>query len=232
MISYSAMQPMNVLIITEYFFPSNRTASFRPMAWAKYFPQYGISPIFVTATPNAKDYDYETLNVIDEKSIIRVECKQPFIRKLRYLFSGSILGRFFGLIDEAFDNYSFYNPLKQLRPAIQDALNQSSIDLIIVTAPNFALIDIARKLAKENHIDWVVDFRDDWVTNEEVTGFTKFKYRFEKHLFKSYVKGAKYLIAVSDHQRQKLEKLSGIKTVLFGNGYDFYDEASPQKPVN
>ena len=225
---------MNVLVLCEHFAPSNKTASFRSMAFARYLPQHGITPYILTAAQAENgDAASDDFNC----PIVRVKCGTTYLAKWRNRYSGTIIGKICGLFDELLDNYGFYNPLRHLEPAAQDILNQNDIHLIIVSVPNFSLIRLAQMLAQKHHVKWIIDFRDDWVTNEEVTGFTRLKYQFEKHLFRNYIKGADALIAVSDYQRQKLWKKTGIPTKLIENGYDHYraseleDDISPGTAV-
>lgn len=212
---------MNILILCEHFAPSSRTASFRAIAWAKHLPNHNINPRFITSTLAANPHVLP--QEIDNTSIIRVDCGTTTLSRLRHRFAGSITGRFFGLWDELLDNYAFYNPVKRLAPAASNVIKQYDIDLILVTVPSFALLHLAKSLAKQHQVRWVIDFRDDWITNEEVSGFTRLKYRFEHHLFQSYVKGADCIIAVSDHQQKKLAEATNLPCFLFENGYDHYD---------
>ena len=211
---------MNILVLCQHFAPSNKTASFRSMAFARYLPHHNITPYILTAT------QAETTNEDNHHfscPIFRVNCGTTVLHSWRNTYSGTFIGKVCGLFDELLDNYSFYNPLRHLEPAASDILNQNDIDLILVTAPNFSLIRVAQKLAQKHKVKWIIDFRDDWVTNEEVTGFTRLKYQFETHLFRSYIKGADALMAVSEYQCQKLAKKTGIPTKLIENGYDHYE---------
>lgn len=220
---------MNILVLCEHFAPINKTASFRTMALARYLPAHNITPFIVTAS-QADDVSKD--NFAYDCPVIRVDCGITWLAEWRHKYAGSLFGKFCGLFDELLDNYSFYNPLRHLMPAAETILTQHKIDAIIVSAPNFSLIKTAQKLAQKYQLRWIIDFRDDWVTNEEVTGFTRFKYRLEHHIFRSYTAGANALIAVSEHQRQKLQLASGIQTVLFENGYDHYQTAELQDDKN
>ena len=137
---------MNILILCEHFAPSNRTASFRAIAWAKYLSHHNINPRFITSTLATNPHVLP--QEIDDTSIIRVDCGTTALSRLRHRFAGSMIGRFFGLWDEVLDNYAFYNPVRRLAPAASNVIKHNDIDLILVTVPSFALLHLAKRLAK------------------------------------------------------------------------------------
>lgn len=207
-----------ILILTEHFPPTNKTAALRPNAWAHYLHCDGYYPIFITKTET--EYPQVSDEINNKYRVIRVFCKNTPISDIRHKLSGSILGRFFGALDILLENLPFYSPLRYLEAAATKLIFEEKPIGMIVTAPSFSLFSIGRRISDKTTIKWIADYRDDWTTNEETDSFTRIKYKLEHLIEKHSLKNASAIFAVSDRQLEKIKKITAAPGFLVENGYD------------
>ncbi|WP_343089284.1 hypothetical protein [Methanocalculus natronophilus] len=230
----------NVLVITFAFPPMSEVASVRPHGLAKYLPQHGWNPIFLT--PQLPGEPDGAFNVVQTEydDIIRYWLKKLHISIQKQEgegadpFSKDKLMRIYNTqkVPPTFKKIAFLPVEFLVYPDLDigwytyavDAGNriceQHAIAAIISTSkPNTTHL-IAHTLAKTYNIPWIADFRDLWTLNIFLDYSFIRKY-FEKKLELHTIERASALTTLSQPWADKLKEFHKKEhSYSVTNGFD------------
>ena len=170
--------------MTYYFPPCSATAGYRPFAWASNLGDDNIKTTVVTRhweSDNNSRSSFVGYNSSPNKVITFNTYKLislPYNKTLKreigenWLHNFSLLRKIYYFILAIFGEI---NIDMDGRAAYSDFLNEylknEKYDVIIVTAPPFNLIRLAKELSNKFNIPYIVDFRDLWNNHEMKKGF-------------------------------------------------------------
>lgn len=246
--SSSRTQKRKVLIISHYFPPLGMGGVQRVCKFVKYLPSFEWEPVILTV----KEIEYfsQDPSLLDElpegvkiyragsfdplrlifilKRLFRGERGDPGSVALRIKknkkgkwFSSSLLKliNFFSFPDNKIGWFPFalINGLRLCR--------QEKIDLLFSTSPPLTCHLSGFFLKKITGIKWVADYRDPYLTYEDVKNYSPFKQFFIKRLQKLFLKKVNGIIVVNQTIGSGLKELyPEIKDIeVITNGYDQTD---------
>ncbi len=157
----------SVVIISHDFVPLSTSSVHRVLDFVKFLPDHGWRPILLTAPPRAHHSWDDTLREEAEQlqaTIVQTEgskvktgqTKVPARLRRRV---GDGLSSMVHLIEPQAGWY------KSAYQAGRRILQSESVDVIFATAPPFVNFMVARQLAQEFNLPFVVDYQDLWVDN-------------------------------------------------------------------
>lgn len=151
-----------VLMLAFEFPPLTGIGVVRSLKLAKYLPEFGITPVVVTADAPSlaawfgRPSDETPLDELSaEVAIHRVPCPAPSLpislpaRRLRKAFS---------LDDEDIGDH--WEP--RLSAVWEDVIAAAKPDALYVSLPPFSIATVAVALARRSRLPLIVDFRDAW----------------------------------------------------------------------
>lgn len=232
--------------------PVNKTATMRPLAWAKFMNQYGYKPIIIT-----RNWD-RTITTEDDVHFpsgkrIKHEIKDGY--EVYYVpFKGTIehrlinhIGRIkgaswlFSKIQKTFGHFFIFHPYRNFYKFARKYIEKENIDFVIVTVPPFDLLKIGYKLNKATGVKWIADYRDEWHTSEIKTiiskGYSGFIGKI-KQLFspdtieneKNWLKSSSCFTTVTPLGVSRMSKFLNIPGNYIPNGF-FKNEFDTVEPV-
>jgi glycosyltransferase involved in cell wall biosynthesis len=156
---------INILFVAYQFPPLNVGGSLRPFMFAKYLPYHGINPTVLTLDPKCYSKIYPNAN-IDSKPLNDL----PKEVAIEFIKSKDLINKQrkfpYNKIPEVFNEGFFWK--KDFFRSSENLLSKKEYKAILVTAPPFSVLNLARKLSKKHNIPLIVDLRDHWslwVTN-------------------------------------------------------------------
>jgi glycosyltransferase involved in cell wall biosynthesis len=233
-----------VLILTYYWPPSGGAGVQRWLKFVKYLPQFGWEPIIYTAeNPEIPETDPSLEQDIPSGiTILKQPIKEPYNAYKR------LMGRKKEeRINAAFLSEKKQNPLLErisvfirgnffipdarmfwIKPSIRflnDYLVQNPVDVIISTGPPHSLHLIAQKIAKQNKIPWLADFRDPWTKIDFYQDLMLTKPADIKHhrLEKEVLRHADAISVISNTMGQDFNEIHPRKYHVITNGFDTDD---------
>ncbi len=235
------MNKKRVLIVSYFFPPRPSMASLRIRGLAKYLPEYGWSPVILTAKlpapPDARyqvvqtDYPGSATSCFKRKFHLSpnqgLQAQMGVSRAdLELKGDGTLLTRLFNTAkefiaypDEEKEWYSF-----AVRKGIDILHNQSFEAIISSSGPNTCHL-IAAKLKAVSCLPWLADFRDLWTQNPYFT-HSSLRLFFEKKLELKTLRGADSLVTVSGPLADQMKSLHHKNHVsVITNGFDADDVA-------
>ncbi|MFH1688506.1 MAG: hypothetical protein ABIE70_13425 [bacterium] len=156
-----------VLLIAYYFPPLGGAGVGRPLALARYLPEYGIACDVLTVKPVAYHiHEPELLEGLDLRTIYRSGSYDP--QRLLHLLGQR---RSHGARTPELQRRArrIYPDTKRgwIGPAVRlgtRLLAQRHYDAIISTSPPISAHYVARRLARASGVKWLADFRDPWTS--------------------------------------------------------------------
>lgn len=219
----------NILIICHGFPPNPGVAGRRWAKFAKYLKRNGNN-VFVLASKNSKEIESEWNNDIQG---IDVEYLPSYFPKVMTSNNQNVLDkiqyRFWLIILKIINRGNFYDRSffwrNQIKRKVKQYAYSKNIDTVIVTAGPFILSYYVTKLKKNlPHVKFIVDFRDLWTSDSEITSFSalsKERVEYEKKFEKRTVDQADYIFTVGEKMTDYFKSLSLNKKVFtIPNGYD------------
>lgn len=219
----------NLLIISHSFPPTAGIGGRRWAKFAKYLVGMGYDITVISAEKVGKDESVWTKDV-EGINVIRLPYNFPksvafprnnLIHKFLYYFNLNLLR----LRDKGnyFDRSVFWE--KQIRRKISELVPQKKIDCVIVTSGPFRLSNYVVKLkTKFPEVKFLVDFRDLWTEDIEISSFTRLPLRrkiVEKKYEKETVLLADKVISVAPELNNYFSSLTiREKFEVLPNGYD------------
>ena len=230
-----------VLIITYYWPPAGGPGVQRVLKFAKYLPQFGWRPVILTVQNGEYPAIDATLvkDIAKELSVHKTPALEPFsiYRKLTGQKSDTKISTFVLTEDSrgslikriaSFIRGNIFIPdarigwkpyaLKQGKKII----NGEHIDLIFSTAPPMSTHLIAKSLAKNSGLPWVVDMRDPWtdVFYYHNLKRTRVAVALDRWLEKSVLRSANGIVTVSPTIVKLLKAKVANDYYVIPNGYD------------
>ena len=227
-----------ILIISYYWPPAGGPGVQRWLKFAKYLPEFNISPVlFVPENANypIKDNSLKS-EVSKDLEIIKLPIFElsnffPSLKSLNSIRSGNISknknqsilqkvvffvrGNFFIPDMKIFWKRNSVNFLKKY-------LSENNIETIITTGPPHSIHLIGLELKRKLNINWISDFRDPWVNLNYLNRFhlLPFVKEYHKKLRDKVINNSDAVIVTS----KRLKDLySEINSSIFQvtNGYDY-----------
>ena len=227
-----------ILILSYYFPPCNLTAAERVHSYALYLNEFGYYPIIVTRNwdipiRQAKDEHKKTGSeiLVDKHATYEVHYL-PFKPNLknrsfdkftgtRWYFVYLIIAFLYNIGENISSRFTPFLPLLSHCKSLLK--NDAGISLMLVSAGPFHLFKFGYILAKQFHVKWIADYRDDWNTFELFDQRNIFKHMVQsisKRNERKWVSSAEFFISVSDHYVTKISKLhAGLQGYTILNGY-------------
>ena len=227
-------QNKKVLVITFSFPPKHSMASVRMAGLAKYLPQHGWDPTFLTVDlPGEPEDGYRVIQVPHPGDIservkgllglnpkegmqIQLGLSDPVITSKRSL-RGRILTGIKGWITYP-DKRKSWKPgaVKSLR----DLLSRERFDALISSSPPPITHLIAKKAKREYGLPWIADLRDLWSQNY-IYPYRGLRKNLDKNLEMRTLSRADFLTTVSEPLREQLASLHpDAKIRVITNGFD------------
>ncbi len=220
---------MKILIIAYYTPPLGLSGVLRVTKLAKYLPEFGIEPVFLTVMPIAYyHYDYELLREIKGMKIYRAESIDP--ARLTFLFWGKNIPQSAFLLRRK--DIASRSPQFQIFPdskitflpfAYQLAkriIPKERISLIFATSPPYTNLLLGVRLKRYFSLPLIADFRDPFPSG----------YEPPPQLYKKWVSNlVRYIVKNSDAitvVQERINSILGIKGQLLSNGYDLKEPAT------
>lgn len=230
-----------VLIITYYWPPSGGSAVLRWLAFAKYLPEFGFTPVVYTpSNPEPLETDYSLLDQVHPAlEVIHRPIWEPYgiYKKLTgrkkedrlgvALMSGSRQTTLLSRISLWIRSNLFVpDPrIYWVKPSIRflsKYLAEQPASVVVTTGPPHSIHLIGKGLKKTTGIKWVADFRDPW-TNIDFYGdlmLTRLAHQKQCMLENSVLTGADRIISVSPTLTEELKSLGAASCTTITNGYD------------
>jgi len=226
-----------IIILSDYFPPSNLTPSERIYSFCLYLSQMGYYPIVVT-----RNWDIPIKKSVDEhkatgKEIVHIKENGyevyyvPYKPTLRSRLFTKLHGKknytlylatsfVYSIGENLSSSFTSLRPLSQLCKKL--LTEQKDIKLMLISGSPFQLFKFGYLLKKQFNIKWIADYRDDWNTNELAHNSMskKFVQFLSKPMERKWVNSASFFVSVSDHY---VKKISGLIPAVPGytilNGY-------------
>lgn len=217
---------MKILFIAYEFPPLNIGGAQRPYKFAKYLPEFGVDLVIFTLNP--ADYHKIYSNSKSDISLLRgLSSKVEFqlintddLLKRR----NNVLSQFLAISFNIYKGSEGKYWKKHFMAKAHEYLNKRDIDLIMVTAPPFSVLPLAKELSIKYKLPLVVDMRDAWslwVTAPYSNYFTFLRAKLKE---REILHHASKVIVTSEQTILDFKNLhQGIddsKFVYIPNGYD------------
>lgn len=216
---------MKVLFLAFEFPPLSCGGVYRPLAFLKYLPEYGIEPVVITT--DEESYRHTMVNPpLDHSLLERVPARVPVYRipcvrsrptpRTRFSEWKRI---FFSLVEGAPKAWA-----PNLLSRIEEIFRQHHPELIFATAPPFYVATLACRIARKLSIPLVLDLRDAW-SQWRIGPYGSFlHYLLTVRMEGACLKGAERIIVTSRQTRVDFLKVHpevpGEKIKVITNGYD------------
>jgi glycosyltransferase involved in cell wall biosynthesis len=203
--------PNSVLIIAYEFPPLNRGGVHRIMRFAKYLRLYDEIPTVITVEESVyknEQLDKELLNN-QKTTIIRTPILVEKSKDNYYLSLTDSIGRRWW---------------PYLASAIKKYIKDQTPQAVLVTAPPFSMLNIARRIYNEFNVPIILDMRDAWSTWNIVPFPTKIHYLLTKRLERKAIDSAHHVLVTSKQTKIDLVDAHGIdnekKIKVIHNAYE------------
>ncbi len=218
----------HILLIAYQFPPLNVGGSERPFKLASFLPEFNVTPHVVTLDPDSYKNVYgeaarddEMLKSLGESVDILNVPSEDLIkkRKSRLKTFTSIFFNIYRGVEYQYWSKKFHHKVDALI-----AKSEVKFDLVLVTAPPFGMLKLAKELAKKHQLPLVVDMRDHW-TYWNMTPYSNFlNYLFTKRKEGQIFQHASKIIGVTNEQIEDFKflhpEVAADKFKWIPNGYD------------
>lgn len=237
----------DVLFVTYHFPPTGGTGVQRSTKFCKYLPDYGWNPIIITTndiTISQKDESL-THQVAKDATIIRMgkpipnsnlldaDSVKDILKLMSHMISENDLQGILSKIQQSdfsslrfvYKNSAMYWA-KEVIKRLPEYINYKKIKAVYTTAPPYEALMIGYYLKKMHDIPWIIDLRDEWISNPFFQPENELEkcinYTSEKVLFTR----ADRVINLSSSAANSMQKRLGTpqnKLITIPNGYDEND---------
>jgi len=227
---------MKRVLIISYFYPlSRRGGSARPEPLAKYLPEFGWQPIFITPPlrkkPNFAVRVIETCDHMPKRrEEIGIHIEKRFNLPSHKSYNHirpflSFVYKFYHSIASYPDSEKGWKPFAT--EVGDELLQKENVDAMLsCTNPKISSI-IARDLKARYKIPWVADFCDLWSQNHNYS-YGRLRHFYDQRLELKTLLAADALVTVSEPWAEKLRTLHRRKTVYaITHGFDPEEVNSP-----
>ncbi len=223
------------IIINAYdFLPKQKIMTDRIVALADTAQLNGYTPIVVSYLPPEEVSRLGEYTEVNDKVVIseargypvyyileekKLTGRRGFLRAAANKYLGPIIDGLWG-----------YRRHRQLLLELIDRYNPSAI---IYSVNPFGLMGLGARVYRKRPVPWIIDYRDDWSTNEIRTNtlLKKLYTRSLKPLEKYWSRSAAFFLSVTDYYVQKISDLIRKNGIVVENGYlrsDIRDVAVPE----
>lgn len=249
------MKKKNVLLITYYFPPVGGGGVMRMLKFAKYLPDFDWQPIVLTTSINTLTHDESLLKELQPDTII-YRTRPSFLSNAKFWLLGKTFsqGKILksqsgkGSKKTSLPLQGFLNLLLEIKKIIESYIllpdeqilwkpsatrlgnnisKKHNIDAIITSGPPHSVHCIGEALSKKLQVPWIVDFRDDWVSNPLFTPISNYGRGRMRELERRIIHQADCLITVTPPLEKKISQrypdISREKFMTLWNGYDEAD---------
>lgn len=160
---------MNILIITNFFHPYNRIASFRMNAFAKYLKEAGYSVTVVTESDHDEIAEWNGCEIHYVKNPVATYTVKDQMRVYcRHMNFRTVLNRF--MLRYALDCKYFWR--QHAYAEVKRIVRLKHIDIILTSFSEISSHLIALQLKKNKFpFFWIADMRDEMSRNYEIPRF-------------------------------------------------------------
>jgi glycosyltransferase involved in cell wall biosynthesis len=219
----------NILIISHTFPPKAGIGGRRWAKFSKYLQRFGRNVYVLTCFnkyPEVSEWktDVEGIRTEYLPALFPTVVDRPkgsIVKKIQYKLWLAILK--FCVSGNYFDRTIFWKYLIQSK--ISEYIRTKDVDCVIVTAGPFKISYYVTQLKKSfPEVKFIVDFRDFWTEDSEITSFTalsKRRIETEKKWEKATAINADVIISVADKMTRYFASLTTKNNcVTIPNGYD------------
>ncbi len=228
-----------ILILGYYFPPSSMPASLRLLGFARYFHRHGYYPVIVSRkweNHGSRIYDsfIQTKKNIDYIKTSDYEAYLlPYNPSLRDRFFVkypkhkyySIIRKILTFTENLFTgllNYFYsYNNIYRFSAELI-ANKKEDYHTIIASGNPYLLFRFAKKLSFKYKIPYILDYRDDWNTNQlnrPQSLVQRITFLYTSWLEKKWIKNALFFSTVSKKYKERIEKFTSKKGIVVMNGF-------------
>lgn len=213
---------INVLFLSYFFPPGGGAGSQRPLKFAKYLPEFGISPVILAGPIKYESYwapeDVSLLNELPSNIHIKrikqmPSNKENIFEKVKTIFSG----------EPTHERWWEKEALKEADKIVYAC----KIDIIFATLSPYNSAKIARKIGKKKRIPWIIDLRDPWALDENRVYPSILNRLFDTAKMKKEIFAASIVIMNTPQAKEnlikKFPKITNKKVEIITNGYDESD---------
>lgn len=251
-----------VLVCAYHFPPQGGGGVQRPLKFVKYLREFGYEPVVLTA---GESFDFfhrdpamlkelpEDIEIIrfDDELVSVLELTPQEQQEILNLYAGTGVGEdwietWLQWVTRRPVDYSEVLLLPEITICwanhvlkhIEERLDLNTIDLVLTTAGPYADIFIGYYIKQKYNIPWMIDYRDEWTSNEVLS---KRRHVYGDELFalarkleKALDDAADHIIVVAEGMKKEMEEnlqQATAKLTVIANGYDEDDFAGirPEK---
>jgi hypothetical protein len=219
----------NILIVCHGFPPNPGVSGRRWAKFAKYLKRNDHN-VFVLASENVKPTESEWNKDIENINVEYLPYRFPKVISLNKPgFFNKIKYRFWLFILKNLNRGNFYDRSffwkKQITKKVSHYIETKKINTVIVTAGPFFLSYYVTVLKnKYPHVKFIVDFRDLWTGDSEITSFSSLnakRVEHEKFFERRTIMQSDYILTVGEKMSDYFNSLAINKEVYtLPNGYD------------
>ncbi|HEY6881693.1 MAG TPA: hypothetical protein VI299_26885 [Polyangiales bacterium] len=179
--------PRRVLMIAPYFPPRARVGARRPLRFARYLPEFDVTPLVVSlasaSAPAAADRD--VLSALE-----RFELYAPFDRTERPAHAprGKARG---SMLDTHTPIDTWWPLLVAQAGRVIERARKFAPDVVWSTADPWSSHALAMRVARALQVPWIADFRDPWsLCRVRTRGRPRWVQRIDAHAERAYIEAA------------------------------------------
>jgi len=228
---------LNILFIAYYFPPMGLSGVQRSLKFAKYLPKNNINPIVLTSSAEGYYAYDETLEqeLLDANINVNRTGEKNISGKIRTpkIFPSYVKQKIGRIVSQSIlqpDSKVFWH--KKAVKLGRELIKEHNIKAIFATAPPYTDFMVAKQLAEEFKIPFVIDYRDSWVDNPFHYYITPFHKNYAIKLENDILKKASHTIVVSRYAKELILKrykfLKHDEITIIPHGFDRSDFANKE----
>lgn len=228
----------NALIISYYFPPHNGVAGWRPYSWSQHFYKNNIYPTIITRHWDGNENTWNDSMKENNKAVVVEKNERSTVYYLPFSHSrlAKIMNSFFYKIPGFSKVYHLVlllcgkimieiDACYSFKKFLKIHLKDHRYDFVIVSVPPHNLVRLGYYISKKFKIPFIADFRDIWDNNELDIHYQpglsqRIKNAINQFYMKKWMKGAVFIITVSDSIAKKLRRITDKKVLEITNGFE------------
>lgn len=233
-----SIEMKRILILGSFFPPSSMPAALRIYGFAKYLNKYGYYPVIISRkweNHGATIYD-SYIQTKQNTDYIKTAEFEAFLLPYHPTYRDrllikhpnhpffSLVRRFMTFAENFLNGFSdaahSYKNIYRFADILLDS--DSKFTAILSSGNPFVLFKFARNLSKKHNVPYILDYRDDWNTNQINQPHTfnqKIIKLYSSVLERRWSKNALFFTTVSEEYKKRIEQFTGIKGTVIMNGY-------------